>query len=50
VDLFRLSQGNFEDFGSALAKSVNANVEQMPEEEKKKLIAAATASGAPSLD
>lgn len=43
ADLFRLSQGALEHYGVAMANSLIANVEQMPEEEKNKLIAAAQA-------
>jgi hypothetical protein len=35
--LFRLSQGAFEHYGLALANSVVASAELLPEEEKEKL-------------
>jgi hypothetical protein len=44
ADLFRLSQGAFEYYGQALANSVVASVGQLSEQEREKLLAAATPS------
>src|SRR5262245_19526672 len=46
ADLFRLSQGAFEHYGLALANSVVARAELLPEEEKEKLKAMVSKSDA----
>jgi hypothetical protein len=50
ADLFRLRQGTLEHYGLALANSMIATVEQMSEEDKRKLMAAANALGTPTRD
>jgi hypothetical protein len=45
ADLFRLRQGTVEYYGMALANSLIANVEQMSEEDKEKLMTALNATG-----
>ena len=47
ADLFRLSQGEFEHYRLALARSIIASAEYLPEEEKEKLRAAVCKPDAP---
>jgi hypothetical protein len=47
ADLFRLSQGVIEYYGLALANSMIATIEQLPDEDKQKVLAAVSALGKP---
>jgi hypothetical protein len=47
ADLFRLSQRAIEHYGSALAKSIIAYIERLPDEDKQKVLAAVIALGKP---
>src|SRR5262249_50706048 len=47
ADLFRLSQGSIEHYGLALANSRIANIDELPDEDRQRVLAAMSAPGKP---